>query len=40
MEDKTFCPNCETTYNKNRWLFNFCPNCKGKNLEEIKGENK
>jgi len=34
--DKTKCLSCETIYDKNIFLFDYCPNCKGKNLKEIK----
>ena len=33
---KTKCLNCETKYIKEIYLFDFCPNCKGKNLIKIK----
>jgi len=39
--NKTKCLSCETTYNKNIFLFDYCPNCKSKNLKEIiKNERK
>ena len=34
-KDFCICLSCETIYNKNRWLFNYCPNCKSKNLKEF-----
>jgi len=35
MEYKTECLNCNTRYIKNKFLFDYCPNCKGNNLKEI-----
>ena len=35
MNDKTYCESCETTYDKNRWLFDYCPVCKGNRLKEV-----
>ena len=32
MEFKTKCVSCETRYKKEIWLFDYCPNCKGRNL--------
>ena len=33
---KTICLNCETQYTKEKFLFSFCPNCKGTNLKDIE----
>jgi hypothetical protein len=33
--DKTLCLSCETVYNKNIFLFDYCPICKGKNLKQV-----
>tara|TARA_R100001530_G_scaffold110897_1_gene78122 strand:+ start:32 stop:205 length:174 start_codon:yes stop_codon:yes gene_type:complete len=30
--DKTKCLSCETIYYKKIFLFDYCPNCKGKKL--------
>jgi len=32
---KTFCPNCESKFIKEKFLFSFCPVCQGNNLKEI-----
>ena len=34
-EFKTKCLSCEAKYLKEKWLFDFCPNCKSKNLIDI-----
>jgi hypothetical protein len=34
--NKTKCLNCKTQYQKERFLFDICPVCKGTNLREIK----
>jgi len=31
----TLCISCKTKYAKERWLFDYCPICKGKNLKDI-----
>ena len=36
-EFKTICPNCDTQFIKEKFLFDFCPVCKGSNLKEIEG---
>jgi len=36
--DRTICISCETIYDKNVFLFDFCPNCKSKNLKEYTNE--
>ena len=33
---KTKCLNCKTVYNKEIFLFDYCPICKGKNLKEVQ----
>ena len=34
-KNKTLCLSCKTKYNKNRFLFDYCPVCKGTNLKEV-----
>ena len=34
MNKKTICLNCKAKYKKELFLFDYCPNCKGKNLKE------
>jgi len=36
MINKTKCLNCESEFNKNIFLFDFCPVCKGINLKNIE----
>jgi len=33
--NKTKCLSCETVYSKDINLFDYCPNCKSKNLIEV-----
>ncbi len=33
---KTICMNCGTKYAKERFLFDYCPICKSRNLKELK----
>lgn len=35
-EYKTICPSCKSKFIKNRWLFDYCPVCKSKNLLEVE----
>jgi len=32
---RTLCLSCKTKYDKERFLFDYCPICKGKNLKEV-----
>jgi len=32
---KTKCLDCKTEYTKELFLFDYCPNCKGKNLKSL-----
>ena len=38
MKSQTFCSSCDTTFDKELFLFSFCPVCKldVKYLEEVK----
>jgi hypothetical protein len=36
VKNKTKCLSCGTRFEKDRWLFDACPICRGKNLKEIK----
>jgi len=33
---KTKCLNCKTKFDKELFLFDYCPVCKGTNLKEIR----
>ena len=39
MKIKTKCKSCESGFSKEKFLFNCCPICKGKNLIEVENEN-
>jgi len=34
--DKTKCLACKTIFDKNIFLFDYCPICKSKNLKEVQ----
>jgi len=34
-KNKTYCESCKTLYDKNIFLFDYCPVCKGKRLKAV-----